>query len=83
MLDCTFICVSAFCISYLVDGGSTRLIEPRLAIATALGLELYDPEGRALDSLGGARVDMLAAPDANHLAVWINYGSHVRVYEVK
>ena len=48
-----------------------------------MGLELYDPEGRALDSLSGARADMLAAPDANHLAVWINYGSHVRVYGVK
>ena len=48
-----------------------------------MGLELYDPEGRALDSLSGARADMLAAPDANHLAVWINYGSHVRAHGVK
>ena len=55
----------------------------RLAIATALGLELYDPDGRLLDTLFGTTSNNLAAPDERHLAAWINYGSRIVVYEVK
>ena len=55
----------------------------RLGIATALGLELYDPDGRFLDMLPGEPLDYLAAPDERHLAAWIGYGSRVRIYQVK
>ena len=55
----------------------------RLGIATALGLELYDPDGRFLDMLLNSPLDYLAAPDEHHLAAWISYGSRVNVYRVK
>ncbi len=55
----------------------------RLGIATALGLEIYAPDGRFLDMLLGSPVDYLAAPDEHHLAAWISYGSRVKIYRVK
>ena len=58
-------------------------VSGRLVIATALGLELYDPDGRQLDTLFGTTSNNLAAPDERHAAAWINYGSRIVVYEVK
>ena len=55
----------------------------RLGIATALGLELYDPDGRFLDMLQGSPLDFLAAPDEHHLAAWVSYGSRVKIYQIK
>ncbi len=55
----------------------------RLGIATALGLELFDSDGKNLDILRSTVINHLAAPDGKHLAAWINYGSQIRVYQVK
>lgn len=55
----------------------------RLGIATAIGLELYDPDGRFLDLLRHTALTHLAAPDERHLAGWVNYSHEIRVFEVR
>jgi hypothetical protein len=62
---------------------ATLPVSARLGIATALGLELYDPEGRLLDMIKSTPLTQLAAPDEKHFAGWINYSNQVWVFEVK
>ena len=62
---------------------ATLPVSARLGVATALGLELYDPDGRLLDMIRISPLEYLAAPDEKHLAGWINYSSQVQVFAVK